>query len=175
MIVDLVEIREHAEAKHAENLAFCRLLHDHHHPIEEFQQIAGEVQRQTDCTACANCCRQTVVTVSTAEIEAIARLLEIDGDLAMRQYTTPDPEDSQRRVLRNEHNSCVFLDENFCMIYEQRPQACREFPHVAPHCHTLGGRLTSLCRHAEVCPIIFRTFEIYKHRLGFAQDEKARR
>jgi len=167
VIVDLVEIREHATAKHEENLAFCRYAHDHHHPIEEFQQIAAEVQRHIDCTACANCCRETVVTVRQAEIEAIARYLGIDPDLALHQYTRPDPEDSRRRVMKQEHGACVFLDENLCMIYDVRPKPCRDFPHVAPHSHSVGSRLASQCRRAEICPIVFNAFEQYKARLGY--------
>lgn len=155
------------EAAHAENLAFCRWLHDHRHPVEEFQHIAVEVQRHVDCTACANCCRQTVVAVPPEEIAAIARYLGIDTDLAVRQYTTPDPENSQRRVLRNERDACVFLDEDLCMVYDVRPAACRQFPHVTEHCHSLGGRLSSLCRRAEICPIVFEAFEVYKERMGF--------
>lgn len=175
MPVDLAEIRAHGEASHQENLAFCRFLHQHHHPIEEFQQIAGEVQRNVDCTACAKCCRETVVAVREPEIEAIAGFLGIEPDLAVRQYTVPDPDNPEARVLRNEHHACVFLDENLCMVYDARPQACRAFPHVAFHCHSLGGRLSSLCLHAEVCPILFQSFEIYKRRTGFIHGEKARR
>jgi Fe-S-cluster containining protein len=167
VIVDPVEIRECAEARREENLGFCRYLHGHHRPIEELQEIATQVERDIDCTACANCCRQTVVSVGQPEIEAIASYLGIDPDLAARQYTRPDPEDSQARVLENEHDACVFLDENLCMIYDVRPKACRDFPHVTPHCHTLGGRLSSLCRKAAICPIVFNAFEQYKERLGY--------
>lgn len=167
MIVDLVEIRERAAAERAENQAFCRYVHDHHHPIEEFQQIAAGVARQVDCTQCANCCRETVVGVRAEEIEAIARYLGIDADLAMHQYTRADPDDSRARVLKNEHDACVFLDENLCMIYDVRPKPCRDFPHIEPHCHTLGGRLSSISRHAEICPIVFNALERYKERLGY--------
>ena len=165
--IDLVEIRERTAANREQNLAFCRYVHEHRHRIEEFQEIASRVQREIDCTACANCCRQTVVGVGPAEIGAIAGYLGMDEDLAMHRYTRPDPEDSQARVLKNEHNACVFLDGNLCTIYDVRPRACRDFPHVAPHCHSLGGRLSSLCRKAEICPIVYNAFEQYKERLGF--------
>lgn len=167
MIVDLVEIRERAAAKRTENLAFCRHVHDHHHPIEEFQQIAAGIARQIDCTQCANCCRQTVVSVCSEEIEAIARYLGVDAGLATRQYTRADPDDSRARVLKNEHDACVFLDENLCMIYDVRPKACRDFPHTDPHCHTLAGRLSSISRRAAICPIVFNSLEGYKERLGY--------
>ena len=167
MTVDLVAIRESAQALREENLAFCRYARDHHHPIEEFQQIAAGVQREIDCTQCANCCRRTVVSVQPDEIEAIARYLGIDADLAMHQYTRADPEDSRARVLANERDGCVFLDENLCMIYDVRPKPCRDFPHVGLHCHSLGARLSSLYRHMEICPIVYHTFERYKQRLGY--------
>ena len=167
VIVDLVQIRERADLNHAQNLAFCRWVHDHRHPIEEFQHIAVEVQRHIDCTACANCCRETVVAVDDREVAAIARHLNVEPDLAACQYTRPDPEDSSRRVLKQEHGGCIFLNENLCMIYDARPKACCDFPHVAEHSHSLGARLSSLCRRTAICPIVFNAFEAYKQRLGF--------
>jgi uncharacterized protein len=167
LVVDLIQIRTNAEAKRDENLAFCRHLHDHHHPIEEFQQIAGEVVKEIDCTACANCCRETVVTLGPEEIAAIAGYLGISAELALRQFTRPDPEDSASRVLKQGQNGCVFLDGNLCLIYEVRPEACRAFPHVGPGRHSLGARLSSLYRRGWICPIVYNAFEQYKQRLGF--------
>ena len=53
------------------------------------------------------------------------------------------------------------------MIYAARPAACRDFPHLAPCTHSLGGRLSSLCRNAWFCPIIYNALESYKHLVGY--------
>src|SRR4051794_30843307 len=54
VLTDLVEIRRLGTSKEAENQDFRRYLSAHHHPVEPFQILATEIQRQVDCTACAN-------------------------------------------------------------------------------------------------------------------------
>jgi Fe-S-cluster containining protein len=71
------------------------------------------------------------------------------------------------RTLRTDKNGCVFLENNRCRICPARPEACRDFPHVAPGTHSLGSRLESQCRWAPLCPILFYAFEEYRHRVGF--------
>jgi Fe-S-cluster containining protein len=167
VITDPAEVRRLAAEKEAANLQFRRYLHDHHHPIELFQILATEIQSQIDCTQCANCCRHTTVAVSREEIEGIARYLNMEPDLVLHQHTVSDPDAPSRRILKNEHDACVFLDGNLCLIYDTRPTACRDFPHVAPHSHTLGARFESICTHASLCPILYNALEAYKHQVGF--------
>jgi hypothetical protein len=146
VLTDLVEIRRQAEAKESENLRFRRYLTAHHHGIEPFHIIAAEIQRRVDCTACANCCRYSIVTVSRTDVEAIARHLGYDVEHVIAQYTEPDPDAAATRILKSTNQGCVFLDGNLCTIYEARPRACREFPHVALGRRSLGARVPSLWR-----------------------------
>ena len=167
MVTDLVEIRRLGATQQAENLEFRRYLTAHHHPVEELQAVAAEIQPQIDCTACANCCRYSVVSVSQAEIETIAGHLRIEAEEVRQRCTAPDPDAPARRLLRSGKEGCVFLDGNLCTVYPARPEACRDFPHTAPGTHSLGGRVASLCRWASLCPIVYNAIETYKHRLGF--------
>jgi uncharacterized protein len=167
VVTDLVEIRRLGESKAAENLAFRRYLSAHHYRAEPFRILAAETQRQMDCTTCANCCRHSVVTVSSSEIEAIARHLRCEIKEVITQYTVPDPEASATRILRSTKDGCVFLDGNLCMIYEARPKACRDFPHVALDRRSLGGRFSSLGRWASLCPIVYNALESYKQLVGY--------
>lgn len=167
LTTDLVEIRRLGTAKEAENLHFRRYLAEHHHRIEELQRVAGAVAREVDCTACANCCRHSIVRVTGADIAAFAGYLGMDPAEAEHRYTEPDPEDSAGRVLRTTRDGCVFLDGNLCTIYDHRPQTCRDFPHIAQGTHSLGGRVSSLCRWAALCPIVYNAIEIYKHKVGY--------
>ena len=167
MVTDLAEIRLHAAEKEAENLAFRRHLSAHHHRIEEFQIIAEEVQQQIDCTQCANCCRHTSVSVTHEDIERISRRLDLTAEEVVHKYTTREPDAPALRQLASTSDGCVFLKGNLCSIYTARPKACREFPHIAPCTHSLGGRLESLCRHASLCPIIFNAIEQFKRVVGY--------
>ena len=167
MVTDLVEIRRLGDLKKAENLEFRRYLAAHHHRIETFQTLAAQIQKQIDCTACANCCRDPVVTVSRSEIEALARRLGVEAAVVEHRYTAPDPESHERRVLKSTKQGCVFLKGNLCSVYEARPQACRDFPHLSLGTHSLGGRVSSVCRWVSLCPIVYNALERYKKRLGY--------
>ncbi|MFN3327088.1 MAG: YkgJ family cysteine cluster protein [Bryobacteraceae bacterium] len=165
MVTDPAEVRRLGESKAAENLAFRRRLTSR--DAQPFQILATEVAARTDCTACANCCRELTVTVGPAEIEAIARHLNSTPAKVAREYTVPDPLAPSELLLRHTAQGCVFLDGNLCMIYDARPPTCRDFPHIAPGSHTLGGRFSTLFRNVPVCPILYNAVEAYKHRTGF--------
>ena len=167
MVTDLAEVFRLGTAKVKENLAFRRYLSAHHYTDKAFQILASEVQQHVDCTACANCCRHSVVSVNKSEIENIAGHIGTTSEAVARLYTVPDPAAPALRILRNSLEGCVFLDGNLCMIYEARPETCRDFPYVAVGKHSLGGRPSSLARWAPLCPIIFNALERYKHLTGY--------
>jgi hypothetical protein len=167
VITDLAEVARQGMAKSAENLQFRRYLAAHHQRVEVFQIVATQVQKQIDCTKCANCCRYSVVSVRAAEIARIAAYLSLDEAAVVEHFTSPDAESPRARTLLSNKKGCVFLKDNLCSIYPARPEACRNFPHVAPGTHSLGGRLESQCRWAPLCPILYNTLEEYKHLVGF--------
>jgi Fe-S-cluster containining protein len=173
VVTDLAEVFRLGTAKVKENLAFRRYLSARHYSDKPFQILASEVQEHVDCTACANCCRHSVVSVNKSEIENIARHLGTTSEAVARSYTVPDPDAPALRILLNSGKGCVFLEGNLCMIYEARPQACRDFPHVAVGKHSLGSRQSSLTRWAPLCPIIFNALEEYKHLTGYDHNRRA--
>ena len=167
MVTDLVQIRQLGTSREAENQDFRRFLSARHYRIEPFQILATQIQQQIDCTTCANCCRSSVVPVDESDIGVIAQYLGVETEQAMRLYTVADSDSPTRRVLQSTPDGCTFLDGNLCLIYEARPKACRDFPHVAPGVRSLGGRFSSLCRWASLCPIIYNALESYKHVVGY--------
>ena len=82
MVTDLVQIRRFVETDGGENLRFRRFLKAHHIPDHLFRRIARAVEKQIDCKACANCCREPCVNVSRPDIEMIARYLEMPPEQA---------------------------------------------------------------------------------------------
>ncbi|MDX2154416.1 MAG: YkgJ family cysteine cluster protein [Bryobacteraceae bacterium] len=168
MVTDLGEVYRLGTEKAKENLAFRRYLAATHKDDEPFRVLAADVQRGIDCTRCANCCRHGVVTVSEGEIADIAAHLGIKQAVAKRLYTEPDPDEPGVRVLRHAgEDGCVFLDDNLCLIYEDRPKVCREFPYVASAARALGRRRASVDRWAALCPIVYNALERYKRLMGF--------
>lgn len=171
MVTDLAEVFRLGTAKAKENVAFRRYLCARHCPDTPFQILASEVQRHVDCTACANCCRHSVVPVSQPEIESIAAYLGVTPEAVASLYTVPDPEAPASRILLNSRAGCVFMDGSLCLIYEARPKPCRDFPHVAVGAHSLGGRPSSLAHWAALCPIIYNAIERYKHLTGYHPNQ----
>ena len=167
VVTDLAEVFRLGTAKEEENLAFRRYLSARHYDDKTFQILASEVQQQIDCTTCANCCRHSVVSVNEKEIEQIASYLGATPEIVALLYTLPDPDAPRSRNLLSSVEGCIFLDGNLCMVYEARPKACRNFPHVAIGTHSLGSRPSSLARWAPLCPIIFNALESYKHLTGY--------
>lgn len=167
MITDLDEVFRLGTEKAQENLAFRRFLANHHYPDGPFQILACEVQSRIDCRACANCCRHGEVAVTAGDIEAIARHLGTSAVEVERLYTQTEAGAPARHTLLNSEEGCVFLDGNLCLIYEARPRACREFPHIAPGWNSLGARPASRDRWVALCPILFNAIEEYKHTTGF--------
>jgi len=167
VVTDCAEVFRLGTAKAEENLEFRRYLAAHRIDEKPFQVIAGEIEKQIDCTTCANCCRCSLVPVSDREIADIASHLGTTPESVLHAYTMPAPEAPSHRILASSRQGCVFLTGNLCSIYAARPAACRDFPHVAFGSHTLGGRASSHGRWAALCPIIYNAIEMYKHITGF--------
>ncbi len=167
MVTDPAEVRRLSEEKSAENLDFQRHLRAHHTPETPFHIIAERIEAEFDCQSCANCCRETLVTVSASEVRVIGKYLSMDDAEVIRLYTVPGMEPSGDRVLRNEPNGCVFLDGSLCTIYEARPKVCRDFPHVHGTEDTLPHRMPAMIRRASVCPILYNAVEEFKHVVGY--------
>jgi Fe-S-cluster containining protein len=56
---------------------------------------------------------------------------------------------------------CPFLDhENYCMVYESRPLACREYPHT--NRKRFYQVLDLSLKNTEICPAVADIFEHLK-------------
>ncbi|HRN98675.1 MAG TPA: YkgJ family cysteine cluster protein, partial [Flavobacterium sp.] len=89
--------------------------------------IHEEVFSKTDCLSCANCCKSTGPLFTAADIERISGHLRMKPQQFVSKYLRVD-EDGDH-VLQQV--PCQFLDaDNYCLIYDVRPKACREYPHT---------------------------------------------
>ena len=59
---------------------------------------------------------------------------------------------------------CHFFHDNKCNIYNERPQACEDYPHLhQPH---FKYRINTTMDNYAVCPIVYYTIERLKVALG---------
>jgi hypothetical protein len=143
----------------AQILVFCRRMANQ----------SDDWRRYLDfrCTGCGNCCRDTRVMISDADIRRIvdgtgksfdefARFLEEDEIILDKRSPWWVRFRKRRKVIalrwRN-RSSCVFLDDatNRCTIYEHRPMACREHPFNVTLSDTGAVERISLSRIVK-CP-----------------------
>ena len=124
------------------------------------QELHHEEFRKTDCLECANCCKTTGPLFTGADIDRIAAHLKMRPGQFVERYLRVDEDgDTVLQQL-----PCSFLDaENYCLIYEVRPKACREYPHTdRKKFHQITG-LT--LQNTAICPAAFRIVEELKRRL----------
>ena len=119
-----------------------------------FQEAHEEAFREIDCLDCAACCthvgprwtRQDIKRVSKTfkmkEANFEAAYLKIDEDNDFVLQATP----------------CPFLQkDNHCMIYEDRPKACREYPHTDRKKVKQIFNLT--LKNSSCCPAVEKMFD----------------
>ena len=125
-----------------------------------FHQAHEQVFEKLDCLDCANCCKTTGPLFTSADIERVSKHLRQKPQQFIDQYLRID--EDQDYVLQSV--PCTFLDvENYCMIYEVRPKACREFPHTDRKKFQQIADLT--LKNVAICPAAFNIVEEMKKRL----------
>lgn len=140
------------------NLAFARYLKtvDAVHVEEVVQRIAAEVTAQTDCTACAKCCRALTIAPDYRDMSDLAVHVGLTTLEFKKKYTRIDSEGDS--VLRQ--RPCPFLKSNRCSVYESRPKLCRKYPYLDQG--DFLGTINRVLRNVHVCPIVFNTYERLK-------------
>lgn len=127
---------------------------------EAFHALHEAVFEQTDCLACANCCKTTSPIFTDNDIERIAKHLKMRPVQLIERYLHLD--DEQDYVLNA--SPCAFLGaDNYCSIYEVRPKACREYPHTDRK--NMAGILKLTLENTKVCPAVFAIVEQLKQQM----------
>ena len=114
-----------------------------------FQTAHAEVFEQTDCLTCANCCKTTSPMFFERDIDRLARALKMKPGKFTEQYLRKD-EDGDWVLISS---PCPFLlEDNACAVYEERPKACREYPHTDRKRIRQLFSLTE--KNAAICPAV---------------------
>lgn len=122
-------------------------------------QIHHKVTQKTDCLQCANCCRTLGPRITDKDLERMSKALRMKTNDVMERYLRTDEDNDM--VFKT--MPCPFLgDDNYCAIYENRPKACREYPHTDRKKFVQIYSLTMT--NAETCPIAFEVMEEIQQR-----------
>jgi len=124
-------------------------------------QLHAEVFTYTDCIVCANCCKTISPAMRNRDVERIASALRLKPSDVVSKYMHLD-EDSDY-VFKS--SPCPFLEQdNRCKVYEDRPKACREYPHTDRR--KFYQLLDITMKNMTVCPAVFAIVEKMKSRNG---------
>ena len=122
-----------------------------------FHALHYDVFSEVDCLKCANCCKTTSPIFYPNDIERLARALRMKPGDFIEKYLRVD--EDRDYVLKA--SPCPFLDEdNYCQVYEDRPRACREYPHTDRKKMVQITELT--LKNTLVCPAVFEMVERLK-------------
>ena len=125
------------------------IVHELHHEV--FEDI--------NCLNCAKCCKSISPTLYDKDVERLAKHLKIKPSKFIEEYLYIDDENDY--VFKQ--TPCPFLlGDNYCMVYENRPKACREYPHTDRKRFYQILNLT--LKNTEVCPAVFNIVEELKNR-----------
>ena len=123
-------------------------------------KLHTETFEKIDCLNCANCCKTTGPLFLPSDIKRISKCLKMKAAAFETTYLRVDEDND--KVLQQV--PCPFLEvNNHCSIYEDRPKACREFPHTdRPKFHQITA-ITE--KNISVCPAVFDIMERLKSEL----------
>ena len=160
----LDSLQKRAKDKHKENKDFFKKLKKKPPKQLDYimQELHDETFAKTDCLSCANCCKTTGPLFTDKDIQRIAKHLRVKPSQFIDEYLRLDEDNDY--VLQSV--PCTFLDaENYCMIYDVRPKACREFPHTDRKKFQQIAHLT--IKNVAICPAAFNIVEAMKSRIKF--------
>jgi len=127
--MDLKRFQEAAANQAAENKKFLLSLKrkDPRKVDQAFHNHHEAVFEETDCLTCANCCKTTSPIFYPTDIDRLAKALRMKPGDFITKYLRIDEDNDY--VLQTA--PCPFLGpDNYCSVYEDRPRACREYPHT---------------------------------------------
>ncbi len=119
-----------------------------------FRENHDQVFEEIDCLSCANCCKTTSPIFRDIDIERLSKRLKVATSDFIDAYLNMDSENDY--VLKS--SPCTFLQEdNKCSVYEDRPLACREYPHT--NRKKMHQILNLSLKNTEICPAVAKIFE----------------
>lgn len=115
----------------------------------QFHELHEKTFKKIDCLSCANCCKTTSPIFRDVDIKRISKKFKQGETQFIQTYLRVDEDGDY--VLKQA--PCPFLGaENYCSIYEDRPLACREYPHTDRK--NMYQILDLTRKNMEVCPAV---------------------
>lgn len=127
------------------------------HLDQQFNELHDQAFEHIDCLTCANCCKTTGPLFKQKDIERLADHFKMRPAQFVERYLHIDEDNDY--VLNT--LPCPFLGtDNYCSVYESRPNACREYPHTNQR--KMHTRFKETLNNTAICPAVFEIVEKLK-------------
>lgn len=121
---------------------------------DKVHQLHHEVFEEIDCLSCANCCKTLGPRILDKDIQRASKHLKMKEVKFIEEYLKIDEDGDY--VFKT--MPCPFLlPDHYCMIYEARPKACREYPHTDRPKFLQIAKLS--VKNTETCPAVYQVLE----------------
>jgi Fe-S-cluster containining protein len=122
--------------------------------LKQLPDLHEEAFEKIDCLSCANCCRNYSPRFKTPDIKRISKHLKMKEGTFIEKYLRVD-EDGD---FVTKTSPCPFLGEdNFCLIYENRPSDCHRFPYTDED--VIFKRPAITLKNSTFCPAVYFVLE----------------
>jgi len=157
--LDLDSHNRKAHKQKSENDRFFkRIIRQPPKDLDEIvHKLHDEVFEKIDCLTCGNCCKTTSPIFYERDIERAAKALKMKPGTFHEKYLRMD--EDKDAVLQQ--TPCAFLGpDNYCSIYDSRPNACREYPHT--NRKKMYQLMDLTFKNTMVCPAVLEITERLK-------------
>lgn len=147
--------RKASSDKSANEKLFAKLKRTKPKNLDDtIHNLHEEAFEHIDCLHCANCCKTTSPIFYPKDIDRLAKRLRMKPGEFIDKYLHIDED---KDYVLNEA-PCPFLDgENYCLVYDDRPTACREYPHTdRKRMHQV---MDLAMKNTMVCPAVLEIAE----------------
>lgn len=151
MHIDYLKIIEKANKNRAETKKFLLKLKKTNPKDLDLitNQLHDKVFEKIDCLKCANCCKTTGPLLTNKDIDRLASHFKIKPSIFTEKYLKIDEDNDY--VFKQ--LPCPFLgNDHYCSVYDDRPKACKEFPHTQQRNIIQKLKITEL--NATICPAV---------------------
>jgi len=114
------------------------------------QRLHFDAFEQYNCLNCANCCKSISPIITDKDVERLSKHLNVKEVDFINQYLHIDEDND---YVFNESPCPFLMPDNYCMVYENRPRACREYPHTDRK--RFYQILNLSLKNMEVCPVVY--------------------
>ena len=153
------DLKNKASGKKAENQKFFSRIPAKKYKVldDTISRIHNDVFKEINCLECANCCKTISPILYESDISRICKQLKTSTYEFKEKYVILDEDGDY--VFKEQ--PCPFLgNDNFCIVYNNRPKACREYPHTNQNRFYQVINKTIL--NTSVCPAVYEIVERLK-------------